>query len=256
MLAVFRFEWKRSLTLPRIVWWILLAAFPPVLFGLIGIYVGLPLSPEPAEIFVYILCPGVVCMLGTFLWAAPWLSAELEGRSWVYLTSRPHGAVSVLLGKYLLAVTWALPAGLISSTLSALIMVESDRFRLVWVMGVLVMLSCLAYAAVFVLLGTLFPKRAMVIGVFYALVFEVVLASIPAAVNLITVQFRLRSLLIRWLDWESRADDVQELFRLYVNDESAVRHACTLLAMTAVMLLASATIVQWKEFTTASETDV
>ena len=50
---------------------------------------------------------------GTFLWATPAISAELERRSWVYLAVRPNGGTAVLLGKYLAAVSWVLTAALV-----------------------------------------------------------------------------------------------------------------------------------------------
>jgi hypothetical protein len=254
--AVFRFEWKRARTVPRVVWWVILTAFPPVLLGLVRFNVGWPPSPEPVELVLYILCPGVVCMLGVFLWATPWLSSELEGRSWVYLAVRPHGALSVLLGKYLVAVTWTVPAGLIAATLGSLIGAETDVFRLIWVQWRLVVLSCLAYAAAFSLIGVLFPKRAMVIGVFYAIVIEVVLASIPAAVNLLTIQYRLRCLFVRWLDWDERLPDTGPLFKAYLGEESAAWHQGVLIAMTIGLLVVSALVLRWREFTAESETDV
>lgn len=254
--AVFAFEWRRTQSPIRVAWWILLATFPPLLLGLIRFSLGRPPEPEPAELVVFILGPGVVCMLGVFLWATPWLSTELEGLSWVYLAVRPQGALAVLLGKYLVAVAWAIPAGLIATALGAAIIAESDVPQLIWVQWRLVVLSCLAYAAVFVLIGVLFPKRAMVLCVFYTIVFEVVLASIPAAVNLLTVQYRLRCLLVRWLGWEERLLDSAPVFRAYFGDQSAAWHVSVLLLQTAIYLGIAALVLRWQEFTQSAATDV
>ena len=73
--TVFRFEWKRSLSIRRGVWWILLVSFPPLLMLLLVATAGRPPSEEPVALVTYVLCPGVVCMLGVFLWATPWLSS-------------------------------------------------------------------------------------------------------------------------------------------------------------------------------------
>jgi hypothetical protein len=254
--AVFAFEWRRTQSTIRIAWWVLLASFPPLLLGLIRINLGRPPDPEPVELVVYILGPGVVCMLGVFLWAAPWLSTELEGQSWVYMAVRPHGALAVLLGKYLVAVAWTIPAALLATAVGALIMADANVLQLIWVQWRLVVLSCLAYAAVFVLIGVLFPKRAMVLGVFYAIVFEVVLASIPAAVNLLTVQYRLRCLLVRWLDWDERLGDEAPLFRAYFGDQSAAWHVSILLLQTLIYLGIAALVLRWKEYTEQAATDV
>ena len=195
-------------------------------------------------------------MLGVYLWATPWISMELEGRSWVYLAVRPGGALSVLLGKYLVAVTWTLPAGLISSALGVLIFGRTDLAHLIWVQWRLVFLSCLSYGAAFTLVGVLFPKRAMVVGVFYAVAFEVVLAWIPAAVNLFTIQFRLRCLLVRWLNWDQGVASNNPVFLAYFGEEPASWHFFILLAMTAGLLLMSALVLRWREFTAEAETDV
>ena len=63
----------------------------------------------------------------------------------------------------------------------------------------------------FTLIGVVFPKRAMVVGVFYTLAFEVFLAMIPAVVNLLTIQFRLRCLLVRWMNWDEPKPTRQHL---------------------------------------------
>ena len=259
--AVFRFEWKRTLTVPRMAWWVLLTLFPPVLLGLIRLSVGSPPSnnSEITAIVVYVPCPGVVCMMGVFLWATPAISSELEGRSWVYLAVRPHGALSVLAGKYLVAVTWTIPAGLIAATLGVLFMFPDDLLHIMWVECLLVVLSCFSYAAVFTLIGVLFPKRTMAVGVFYALLFEVILAMIPAVINMLTIQYRLRCLGVRWMNWDEQLPfDNPDAgpFQTYFGDETAWWHFGVLLAMTAGMLIAAAAILRWREFTTSAETDV
>ena len=43
-----------------------------------------------------------------------------------------------------------------------------------WVQWLLVTLSCFGYAAAFSLIGVMFPKRTMVFGVVYAILFELV----------------------------------------------------------------------------------
>ena len=97
--AVFVFEWRRALTIPRLSWMIAIAAFPPLLLLLARATAPHPPPPEVVAILVYLLSPCVACMMSVFLLATPALASELEGRSWVYLAVRPHGPLSVLLGK-------------------------------------------------------------------------------------------------------------------------------------------------------------
>jgi len=164
----------------------------------------------------------------------------------------------VLLGKYLVAVTWTLPVGLISSAMSVLILAPQNPGHLMWVQWRLVLLSCVAYAAVFTFIGVLFTKRTMAFGVFCAIFVEVFLAMIPAVVNSFTIQFRLRCLLVRWMDWDSTLvtnNPDAGAFRVYFGEESDWWHLGVLLGMTATLLVAAALILRWRQFTTSAETD-
>ena len=190
--SVFFFEWRRALTIPRLAWMVALMAFPPGLLLMISSAAQRDPPIEVAAILVYALSPCVACMMSVFLWATPVLSAELEGRSWVYLAVRPYGPVAVLLGKYLVSISWAVPVGLVSATVGSYIIGREQVFHMVSVECGLATLSCLSYAAVFLLIGVIAPKRAMVAGILYAVVFEAGAALIPAAVTL----FRPRRTLI------------------------------------------------------------
>ena len=255
--AVFMFEWRRALTIPRLAWMAALMAFPPIL----SIFIRTTAQPErlpPVEvaaIFVYVLSPCVACMMGVFLWATPALSTELEGRSWVYLAVRPHGPISVMLGKYLVAVSWTIPVGIVSATLAVVALGADQMVRMILVECALVVFSCVSYSAVFLLIGVIAPKRAMVLGIIYAIVFEMALALVPAAVNLLTVQYRLRCLLVRWMNMDVEMVENNPVFSEYFGDESAVWHVGALLAMTVFYLAATAALLHYREFTSASETD-
>lgn len=253
--AVFFFEWRRALTVPRLAWMVALMSFPPLLLMLIRSTTDRQPPLEVAAVLVFVLSPCVACMMSVFLWATPALSSELEGRSWVYLAVRPYGPLSVLLGKYLVAISWSIPVGLVSATLGVFALGVDQPARLIGVQCALVTLSCAAYSALFLLIGVIVPKRAMVAGILYAIVFEVALASIPAAVNLVTVQYRLRCLLVRGLEMDSRVADDEPVLNVYFGDDSATWHVAVLLAMTVGYLIAAAVLLRYREFTAASETD-
>jgi predicted membrane channel-forming protein YqfA (hemolysin III family) len=253
--AVFLFEWRRALTMPRLAWMVALMAFPPVLLLMIRTAARSDPPLEIAAILVYVLSPCVACMMSVFLWATPVLSAELEGRSWVYLAVRPYGPVAVLLGKYLVSVSWAVPVGLVSASLGAIVIGHEHLVQLVTVECGLATLSCLSYSAVFLLIGVILPKRAMVAGIVYAVTFEVAAALIPAAVNLFTIQYRLRCLLVRWMEMDVAAARGNPVFVSYFGDESAAWHVAVLLGMTAGYLAAAALLLRFREFTSAAETE-
>lgn len=253
--AVFFFEWRRALTIPRLAWMLALMAFPPLLLLMLGSAAREDPPLEIAAILVYVLSPGVACMMSVFLWATPVLSAELEGRSWVYLAVRPYGPLAVLFGKYLVAISWAVPVGLVSAAIGSIIIGPEPVARLVTVECGLATLSCLSYAAVFLLIGVIIPKRAMVAGVLYAVVFEAGAALIPAAVNLFTIQYRLRCILVRWMEMDVESARGIPVFVAYFGEESATWHVAVLLGMTVGYLAAAALLLRFREFTSAAETD-
>lgn len=253
--AVFLFEWRRALTIPRLAWMVALMAFPPALLMMIRSAANSDPPAEVPAILVYVLSPCVACMMSVFLWATPVLSAELEGRSWVYLAVRPYGPVAVLLGKYLVSISWAVPVGLVSASLGAVIIGRDSVAHLVAVECGLATLSCLSYSAVFLLIGVIAPKRAMVAGVVYAVLFEVAAALIPAAVNLFTIQYRLRCILVRWMEMDIDLARGNPVFVAYFGEESAAWHTTVLLGMTVGYLAAAALLLRFREFTSAAETD-
>lgn len=266
--AVFLFEWKRALTVPRMAWWVVLAAFPAFIVGVIRFTMNenlqRDLRPDELErvrqfwsFLLYALVPMLVSMLGTLLWATPAISAELEQRSWVYLAVRPHGGTAVLLGKYLAAVTWVIPPALLSLTIAVPLADSGDGWRLWWTMARLVCLSCPAYGAIYLLLGTILPRRAMVLAVAYTLIFELVIRFVPAVINKLSVQFRLQALLLEWCDLSvSGSDRRQSALAALIGNSPAWEHVTILLALPPVLLLASVAILRWSEFSASAESDV
>lgn len=258
--AVFLFEWKRTLTLPRMAWWAVLASFPVFIMGLVRFNVPRDNEP-PDELWrglcawlIFALVPMLVSMLGTLLWTTPAVSAELERRSWVYLAVRPNGSTAVLLGKYLAAVTWVIPPALVGLTVAVPLAGTGDSLRIWLTMTGLVLLSCPAYAAIYLLLGVLMPRRAMVLAVAYTLLFELVISFVPAVINKITVQYRLRALVVDWCELQilgSRESSAMTLF----GDESAWVHVTTLITLTLVLLATSIIVLRFKEFSTSAESE-
>lgn len=255
--TVFRFEGRRSISKFRLTLWAMLACFPPVLLGIVRYNAGLPPRELPiVPIVVYVLCPGVVSMLGVLLWASPSIASELEGRSWVYPAVRPRGAVAVYLGKYLVAVAWTIPAACLAAAVAARIMAPDDYLDLIAVQWPLIALSCVSYGAAYSLVGVLIPKRAMVACVFYTIASEVILSTVPAAVNMLTIQYRLRCLLVRWMVWDSSMANNNPVFIEYFGNESAAWHLGVLAALTLGMLWAGAIVLSKKEFTSEASGDV
>ncbi|MEM7312358.1 MAG: hypothetical protein AAF497_04320 [Planctomycetota bacterium] len=264
VLTVFEFELRRAMAPTRMAWWCVLAFFPVALVILLLSIPG-SRSELPSEVwatFLFAMIPMLVSMLGTFLWTAPAISTELERQSWVYLAIRPHGRVAVLLGKYAAAVAWVLPAAITGATVSVFLLwvfgsqvAESGSVMKTWLtICRLSMLSIPAYAALFLALGTLFTKRAMVICVAYTLIFELVISFVPALMNKLTIQFRLRALYLKWLGIDvsqfSRAAPID-----LVGSASASQHVMILIFYTLVMLAIAVTLILQRDYVVTTAAD-
>ncbi|MDZ4657526.1 MAG: hypothetical protein SH868_08085 [Bythopirellula sp.] len=252
--AVFFFEWRRAFTLARMGWWLALALFPVLIISMIRIALRGEYMPREAwTLMLFTLIPMLVSMLGTFLWATPVVSAELERKSWVYLAVRPHGTTHVLLGKYLVALTWALSAALVGLCAAVAIIPDGDGLQIGGTIARITMLSCPAYAALYLLLGTLFPKRSMVTAVAYTLIFELIISFVPALINTFTVQYRIRTLVFLWGDMTT--DPEMNSLLTFIGEPPAWEHVAVLVAYTLVLLAAAVGVVRGREFSNTEESE-
>ena len=200
------------------------------------------------------LIPEVITLFGLLLWVTPVVQAELEGRTWIYLAVRPRGRVSLLLGKYLTAVTWTALAGCVSATICVQIAQPEEALRLWITMLALVGLACLGYGALYSLIGVLLHRRAMVIAVAYTLIFEFLVSLIPAVINKFTVQYRLRNLLVSFMDWrELLMQESGEASDVLLGKEPPWLHVIILIGITIFLLAVAAQVIQRKEYATADE---
>jgi hypothetical protein len=128
--------------------------------------------------------------------------------------------------------------------------------ELIAVQWPLIGLSSVSYGAVYSVVGVLVPKRAMVACVFYTIASEVILSTVPAAVNILTIQYRLRCLFVRWMNWDASLAQNNPVFMAYFGEDSATWHLGVLMAFTVGMLILGAVVLTWKEFTSEAEGDV
>ena len=252
IISTLRFEVQRTKTYSRRAVWLTLALFPVAIMIFFRANADIDNRRIWAFVF-YLLIPQAVCILGLLLWISPVLSNELESRTWVYLAVRPGGKVAVLLGKYLNGVCWTASAALMGLGLSIAVVTGQLRgpFEEPLVLGLalalLILASCLAYGSLYLLLGVLFPRRAMVVCVAYTLVVEVLVSIIPAIVNQLTVQHRLFNLLFKTLDLE--IDGLP--FQL---DSSPVwLHLAALVGYTLLNLSVAAFVLQHREYSTSEQ---
>lgn len=250
VLDVVRFELRRSLSPGRIAIWGILVLFPIALVTAIRL-----LSNRAAEnteawgLALYFLIPEVVCLLGLLLWATPAVSTEVEGQTWIYLAMRRSGRNLVLIGKYLTAVLWSCSAACVATTACVMIMGSAGGLQLWFVICVLSLLSCLAHAALYIMIGTIFFRRTMVVAVSYTLVVEYGLAFVPAIANRLTINYRLRGLLADWMNWDTARTVTENIG----GQESAWVHVLVLLATSTALVAASILRLTWTELPTQQE---
>ena len=257
--AVFQFELRRAVGWSRMIWWVVLALFPVLIVTLIRTNPVDTPRDQWWTIILFMLVPMLVSMLGTFLWTTPAVATELERKSWVYLAIRPHGRTAVLLGKYLAGVVWVMSAAIVGLTISWMSATGEEGWQ-PWLVNLkLTLLSCPAYAAIYLAIGTVMPKKAMVVAVAYTLIFELVISFVPAVINTLTVQFRLRTLLFEWanIDFEIEGADAGPFGTIaFVGEPPSTKHVLILIAYTVVMLIVALNLVRWSEFSAAAESDM
>jgi ABC-type transport system involved in multi-copper enzyme maturation permease subunit len=240
--AVFRFEMGRIFTAPRLAISAALAAFPPALLFFIQSQGGHLQEPTTAGLALFILIPEMLCLMSLLLWATPLIHTEVEGKTWAYLAVRPAGKGPILLGKYLAATAWTAILALGSLTLSVAIIAPEHGSLSTWLtFARLVALACLAYGAIFALLGVLFLRRGMLAAVAYTVVFEIVVAMIPAVLNQFTVQYHLRCLLAQSIP--GMAVGLQALF----DQKPLWQHVLILLGITAGTLSLAIVVLRRRE---------
>jgi len=253
-LDVMRFEIRRSLTPGRITMWLLLVLFPVVLMArLHSLIPDTAMTADeallPLGATLYLLVPEVTCLLGLLLWATPAISTEIEGQTWVYLALRQAGRRTVLLGKYLTAVVWTLSAAWTAIAISMVLIGATTQWRLWWVMGSLALLSCVAHAALYVLIGVIFYRRTMATAVLYTLIVEYGVSFVPALINKFTINYRLRGLLAQWMDWDEMRSRAENVF----GAEPPQTHLFVLAGMTIAFLGVSLYRVERTEYPTQQE---
>ena len=91
----------------------------------------------------------------------------------------------------------------------------------------------------------------MVIAVAYTLIFEFLVSLIPAVINKLTVQYRLRGLLFTWMDWRDLM--IPAGGRSVSGNEPAWLHLVILGGGVIVILTVAVQLIQHKEYATVAD---
>ena len=109
MSALFRLTLRQVLGGMK-VWLLVLFLSLPIILLLMVLGVGdIPDAPNPLRklilsVFLYVLYPQTLVILAALLYGSALLSAEIEGRTLVYLLTRPMPHWRILLTKYVATV--------------------------------------------------------------------------------------------------------------------------------------------------------
>jgi ABC-2 type transport system permease protein len=154
---------------------------------------------EPLAVFsrwvVFLLFLGFLLPLFSLSFAAGSFGHEREGRSLVWLMTRPLPRSAVYLAKFLGGLPWCLGLTVGGFALLCLAGGETGR-EAFFLYGPGVFAGSLAFAAIFHLFGALFPRPAIV-GLLYAFFFETLLSElpIPGTLKRLSINYYTRCLL-------------------------------------------------------------
>lgn len=250
-LHVLRFELLRTLTIGRMGIWLALCLFPAALVATLRYQSRGELPDEAVIVVCFALVPQISCMLGLLLWATPAIGSELESQSWIPIVLRAQGRVGIALGKFLTAVLWTVSYGMVSAALVTWFSGVDDRLQLLVALIGLVVLSCLGYAALYLLIGATFFRRATVVAVVYSFVLEGLISFVPATVNQVTISYRLRTLLADWTIVDRVRSNPNT--QMFLGQEAVWLNVSLLLLYSTVLLALSVLMIRTREYPVQTE---
>jgi len=269
-IATCRFELMRSFSIQRLSIMAALALFPPALVTLVlgASRVVESNVPDPNLVegvvvlqsstpFLIIFLTSLVCLLSLLLWATPNVYAELEGRGWGFVASRPGGRIAIYLGKYAAAVIISFSISLLAMSLSVLVASQLNLIvdpKQLWLsLTAIFLLASLSYGAVFSMLGTIFFKRAMVVAAGYLVGSEIFVASIPALIGKLTIRFHLQELGIHWIGFFLPVDNEPEYRLIFGSALPIWVHLVSLLGGAVITMLVGAIVITHRQYITSDE---
>jgi ABC-type transport system involved in multi-copper enzyme maturation permease subunit len=142
---------------------------------------------------VFSIFVGFLLPIWSLSFATDVLGSEREGRSLIWLLTRPLSRASIYLAKFVALLPWSLGLNLVGFYLLCLAAgaVGREAFRLYWpaVLG-----ATLAFCALFHLMGALF-RRPAIVALVYAFFLETLLGNMPGYMKRISVSFYTRCLM-------------------------------------------------------------
>lgn len=136
---------------------------------------------------------GFLLPLFTLAFGTAAVGGEREGRTLIWLLTRPLPRWALYLAELLGALPWGILAGVGGMAVLCLAggRIGRDVFALAWPAAVA---GSLAFTALFVLVGAV-VRRPAVVGLVYVFFFETLVASLPGSLKQLSLNYYVRSLL-------------------------------------------------------------
>ena len=130
--ATCMFELRRSMSVQRISVSIGMALFPPAMLSLLIFGAKVSSADGGAQMidsaqFLAVFLTALVLLLSLLLWATPNVYSELEGKSWLFVASRPAGRTLIFLGKFMASVVVSLAICFTAITLCVLVIRSTNE---------------------------------------------------------------------------------------------------------------------------------
>lgn len=140
------------------------------------------------QLFAGLVLP-ILLPLTALLFATSALGGEVEDRTLVYLTLKPVARLVVVVAKYLAAVL--ITTLLVEVSLAATYLVAAQgagNLHDLWAILLAGLVGCLAYTSLFLLLGLWLPRRGLLVGFIYVLVWEGTASNFSTALAALSVR--------------------------------------------------------------------
>ncbi len=140
------------------------------------------------NLFITLVLP-ILLPLTALIFATSALGSEIEDRTLVYLTLRPVSRMTVIVAKFLASAL--ITTVLVEVSLAVTYLVgtqgsgDSQNLGAILLSG---LVGCLAYSSLFLLVSLWLPRRGLLVGFIYVLVWEGILSQISTGLATFSVR--------------------------------------------------------------------
>ncbi|MGE0433403.1 MAG: ABC transporter permease [Planctomycetota bacterium] len=185
----------RQLTNGRKGMMLLVLALMPI--GITALYMtGGATDPAVNLWFLFGIYPYLMGLLVSLVYGTSIMHAEIDGKTLVYLFTRPVPKWKVVVAKYVATVGFIGLPMMISLGIAWSVLGMPGGIVGIGALVIQLAVGLIAWTGIFAAVGLLVPKHAVPVGIVYALVMELVFTLIPALVNYLTINFYQRSIMV------------------------------------------------------------